>query len=133
MKTVLRIGTIPGWRGSTRRASVYVKIETDGIGGGQYVSFTGVVGPLSSGNCLGGCGQIDMEFAHRNPADNDERYGDPTPATAFNFAPGWSSELWLDLLDAWKRLHLERGQEAIAGAESFAATLPGADKAPAWV
>jgi hypothetical protein len=37
-------------------------------------SISGVIGPLPSGNALGGCGQIDMEFAHRNDNDNDKRY-----------------------------------------------------------
>ena len=96
---VVRIGTIP--QGGVR-ASVYCRIKfADG-----RLSITGVIGPRSSGNALGGCGQIDMEFAHRNPADNDPRYGEPVKTSDFSFAPGWNAPKWYDLLEVWKQYHL---------------------------
>lgn len=96
---VCRVGTIPNGR---TRADVFIKIECkDG-----RLSFSGVIGPRSSGNCLGSCGQIVMGFAHRNAADNDHRYTNPTKPSEFNFAPGWNAKKWLDLIDAWERWHL---------------------------
>jgi len=99
MKKVVRIGTV-----NTGRSwqSVFCKIEiTDG-----KLSISGVIGPRSSGNCAGGCGQIDMEFAHRNPEDNDSRYDRLLKPSDFHFAPGWSASKWYDFLDVWKRWHL---------------------------
>jgi hypothetical protein len=130
MRKVVRIGTLPTHGGG--RVSVYCKIETQ-MSHGNYASFSGVIGPSRGGNAYGGCGQIDMGFAHRDPADNDSRYSTPTPPEDFSFAPGWDAETWLDFLDAWNRLHLKRDAAAIAEAEAYAATLPDADRAPAWV
>lgn len=98
---VVRVGTIPTYDGA--RASVFceVKYTEDG-----RLSITGVIGPRSSGNAAGGCGQIDMEFAHRDPHDDDPRYDRPVPASAFTFAPGWDADTWLAFLDVWKRWHL---------------------------
>lgn len=67
---------------------------------------SGVMGPTDSGNCIGSCGQIDMGFAHRNPADDDKRYSSPIKPENIRFAPGWSRKQWFDLLDVWKRWHL---------------------------
>lgn len=104
MKRIVNIGTIP--TGGTR-SNVFCKIET------RYnddktltLSISGVIGPLPSGNARGGCGQIDMEFAHRNEADNDKRYSTPIPASDIKFAKGWNASLWYDFLDAWKRYHM---------------------------
>jgi hypothetical protein len=77
------------------------------------MSITGVIGPRSSGGSAGGAGQISMEFAHRDPADNDKRFGiSLIKASEFNFAEGWNAEKWLDLLDIWKRWHLNDMQAA---------------------
>ncbi len=54
---------------------LFAKIEIDN----GKLSISGVIGPMKSGNARGGCGQIDMEFAHRNPAHDDQRYNPPTP------------------------------------------------------
>lgn len=126
---VVRVGTIPAGR---RRASLYVKISTTGSSTGPYVSFTGVEGPLPSGNALGGCGQIDMGYAHRDPADNDARYIDPILPGDIHYAAGWDRNAWLDLLDAWKRLHMKSDAESIAEAEAYMMLLPETDKQPAW-
>jgi hypothetical protein len=97
---VIRPGTLPTFGGS--HVSVYINIKyNDGC-----LSITGVIGPRPSGNCYGGCGQIDMEFAHRNPADNDKRNNHPTPTSEFTWAPGWTADMWLELLDIWNRWHL---------------------------
>jgi hypothetical protein len=99
MNKVMRIGTVPC--GGIRTSLYCVVKEEHG-----RLSFTGVIGPLASGNAHGGAGQIDMEFAHRNPADNDPRYSYLIKPNEIKFAKGWTSKLWLDFLDAWKRWHL---------------------------
>lgn len=59
------------------------------------LSISGVEGPLSSGDCRGGCGQIVMHLT--DPLSS----GDWT-----TFAPGWSRELAGLFLIAWDRWHL---------------------------
>ncbi len=132
MTKVVRIGTV---RVGQSYASVYIKITTHPIyGSAPYASFSGVIGPLPSGNARGGCGQIDMEFKHRKAADDDARYGDALIRPGdIRYAAGWDMHTWLDLLDIWKRLHLQRTPEAIGETEAYASTLPDADRAPAWV
>ena len=107
MKKIMRIGTIKTCGG--RGASVYIKAEIteseDPKENGK-LSISGVIYPLSSGNCLGGYGQIDMEFDHRNKEDNDSRYEHPIKTSEINFARGWNAPKWLDLLDIWKHYHL---------------------------
>lgn len=85
-----------------RRSDLFCKVEFKD----DRLSFTGVIGPKRSGNADGGCGQIDMEFAHRNPVDNDHRYMSPIQPGEMDFTPSWDAELWLDFLDAWNRWHL---------------------------
>lgn len=82
MKKVVRIGTV---NIGNRRASVYAEIVfEDG-----RLSITGVEGPLPSGNCLGGCGQIDMH----------------SPKIV-KWAKGWSQELYDRFLEVWDKWHL---------------------------
>lgn len=96
---VLLIGTVPS---PIEYVSVFCKVQyLDGD-----LSISGIVGPTRGGNAIGGCGQIDMEFAHRNPADNDKRYSSPIPPAAIRFADGWNVGLWLTFLDIWKQYHL---------------------------
>lgn len=99
MKKILRIGTVPQ---GTRRADLFCAAE---IQDGK-LSITGVIGPKSNGDAVGGCGQIDMEFAHRKPADDDRRYSSPIQPKEITFAQGWTSDLWFDFLDIWKKWHL---------------------------
>lgn len=98
MKTlskVMRIGKGPD-------GNIFIKATVkDG-----KLSISGVIGPTANGNCRGGCGQIDMEFMHRNPAHNDKRYSDPIPPEEIRFAPGWDAEKWFDLLEIWHDWHL---------------------------
>lgn len=100
MKKTVRVGTIKTRGG--RRASVYCRVEYEE----GRLSISGVVGPLPSGNCLGGCRQIDMDFDHARPEDNDPRTTNPIKTSQINFAPGWSPSKWLDFLEIWKRWHL---------------------------
>lgn len=89
-------------RGNGRKYPMFAKIELkDG-----KLSISGVIGPTRYGNAMGGCGQIDMEFDHKNPAHNDKRYGQPTKASELRFAPGWNTERWYKFLEAWKLWHL---------------------------
>lgn len=82
--------------------SVFVEVHyRDG-----RLSLTGVEGPNRHGNAVGSCGQIDMHYAHRDPRDNDPRERALVRPADFNFAPGWDAGRWLDLLDVWKRWHL---------------------------
>jgi len=98
-KTV-RIGRIECYEG--RRASVFCKIEyKDG-----KLSISGVVGPTREGNAIGGCGQIDMEFEHRNPDHNDKRITNLIRTSDFEFAENWDVEKWFDFLETWKLYHL---------------------------
>ena len=81
-------------------AQVFCKIEYTNA----RLSITGVIGPNRWGNARGGCGQIDMEFAHRNPKDNDPRYTDLyRPGTSdMQLNNGWNRRTWYNFLDAWK-------------------------------
>ena len=124
-KTV-RIGTIAPW-GTSYRASVYFHIERR-----NYWSFTGVIGPRRSGNAAGGCGQIDMEFAHRKPADNDARSSSLIKPEEIQFAPGWDAEKLFTLLEYWKRYHLTN-KTLPKQVFDFLTSLPVTDRQPAWV
>ena len=101
MEKTMRIGTVKTWSGG-RYASVYIRATYQD---GKF-SMSGVVGPLHSGNALGGCGQIDMEFEHRNSDHNDSRYNDLITPQQINFAPGWTAKKWFDLLEIWAVWHL---------------------------
>ena len=96
MKKTVRIGYLKEY------GNVYCRIEFEK----GKLSISGVMGPMRNGDCRGGCGQIDMEFAHRNPADNDSRHSNPIKPEDITFAPGWDAELWYDFLDTWKHWHL---------------------------
>lgn len=85
-----------------RKWPVFCKIEyKDG-----KLSIMGVHGPLASGNAMGGCGQIDMEFDHLYKEDNDPRYSNPVKASSLRFAKGWRRSDWYKFLDYWKKWHL---------------------------
>jgi len=124
MDKTLRIGTI---KTGGRYDSVYLKIKDRD----NYISFTGVIAPLPSGNALGGCGQIDMEFEHRRDQDNDKRYFDTLiKADDIKFAKGWNKSLWYDFLDIWKIYHMKK--ELPKTIKLFIKKLPETDKIPAW-
>ena len=80
---VVRIGTARTYGG--RAYSVYCKIKySDG-----RLSITGVEGPTNGGNCLGGCGQINL-----------------LEAGIVNFAPGWDQGKLETLAQTWDAWHL---------------------------
>lgn len=95
----IRVGRVPCY---PVKADLFCKIKIED----GRLSICGVIGSMGNGNALGGCGQIDMEFAHRNPADNDKRYSNPITPEQIEFAPCWSVDLWLDFLDVWSKWHL---------------------------
>lgn len=67
--------------------NVYCSIEyKDG-----RLSISGVEGPLSNGNCLGSCGQIEMSL---KPEDFKE------------FARGWDKTKVAKFLEIWREWHL---------------------------
>jgi len=48
-----------------------------------------------------------MEFEHKDPKQNDERYSENLiKAEDITFAPGWDKDKWFELLDIWNRWHL---------------------------
>lgn len=124
MKKIMRIGTMDIGRG--RMASIFVCAEYDA----GRLAMTGVIGPLPSGNALGGAGQIDMEFAHRKKTDNDSRYDNPISPDAIRFAAGWNKEKWLDLLDIWKRWHLNDMKAGSPAQEEYLRAHPVVAKYP---
>ena len=99
-KKVINPGKLPGFCSVPVNVFCSIKYEK------ERLSISGVIGPRSNGDAWGGCGQIGMEFLHRNPAHNDRRYSNPIPPNAFQFSDGWDSEKWLIFLDVWKNWHL---------------------------
>jgi len=98
MKKVCRIGLVPcGYR----RASCYVKIKYEE----GKLSISGVIGPLSSGNALGSCGQIDMDFDH-GPASDKHGALSLIRAGEIKFAKGWDRDKWYRFLRIWEYWHL---------------------------
>jgi hypothetical protein len=119
IKKICRIGRLA--QGDGTSASVYINAEIkEGV-----LTISGVIGPLRSGNCRGSCGQIDTNFKHRNEEDNDPRTTEPIPPEAFKFAKGWDKTKWLDLLDIWKRWHLN---DLKAECEHQRILIPGIEK-----
>jgi hypothetical protein len=67
--------------------NTFCKIVFDG----SRLSISGVEGPLQSGNCRGGCGQIDMHADQWRFAE---------------YAPGWSAETVARFVAVWGEWHL---------------------------
>jgi hypothetical protein len=72
-----------------RSYRVFIEIEYNN----GNLSLHGVEGPLSSGNCLGGCGQINGTLQKDNPNE-------------WKFTPGWNNSKVQELLNIWDRWHL---------------------------
>jgi len=70
------------------------------------LSISGVVGPKANGDAVMGCGQIDMEFAHKDPKHNDPRTAYLIQPSEIKFAHGWDEEKWLRFLEIWHLWHL---------------------------
>lgn len=86
MNKIVRLGTMKTYNG--RSYSIFCKIEySEG-----RLSISGVEGPTQGGNCLGGCGQIDMHL-------KDEQ-------SKIKLAPGWTRAKLKQFFEVWKRWHL---------------------------
>jgi hypothetical protein len=97
---ILRVGTITIGK---KAASIFCKIKLEE----DRLSISGVIGPKSNGDAEGGCGQIDMEFKHGDPADDDHRYTDNLiMPEQIEFARGWDRKTWYAFLKIWKQYHL---------------------------
>lgn len=70
--------------GSTRTARAYACIKYEN----GKLSISGVIGPLSNGNCRGSCGQCSEEIAAGTPAE------------------GWTAEMLEKFIAIWDRWHL---------------------------
>ena len=128
LKKVMRIGTT-NHDSAGRWVSIYFCLELR-AGRNGYYSFTGVINPRHSGNadC---CGQIDMEFLHRNPKHDDERYaGFLIKPEQIRFRPGWDARKLLRYLDIWRRYHMKAHLPPTV--QAFLEALPETDKEPAW-
>lgn len=75
---IVRLGTT---QEGARRPNVYCKIKFEK----NNLSITGVVGPMSNGNCIGSCGQIEMSM---EASDITPRLG-ITPGTLQKFFEVW--------------------------------------------
>jgi len=126
MKKILCIGVVlMGKRGAT----TFFEINDER----GYLSFSGVIGPLASGNARGGCGQIDMEFKHRHEADDDKRWSHLITPEEIKFNSDWNTELWYQFLDLWKSFHMvdiDKVPEVIIEAIK---AFPDSKLKPAWV
>lgn len=72
-----------------RSMPVFIKIEFKN----DRLSITGVEGPLPSGNCRGGAGQIRID-------------GDETHFSITRYSHGWNETTVKALMDIWKKWHL---------------------------
>ena len=84
MKKIIRLGFLKG------TGNVFCKIDFEN----GRLSISGVEGPLKSGNCKGGCGQIDMHMREGDYLDKMES------------ATGWDRAKIDRFLEIWKRWHL---------------------------
>lgn len=100
MKKIIHPCDVPMWNG--KKYPMFCEIEFTN----RVLSISGVIGPLKSGNAIGGCGQINMEFDHVNKAHNDSRYEHLIKASELRFAPGWDKTKWYKFLEAWHDWHL---------------------------
>jgi len=71
--------------GSTANGQMFLKIKFEN----KRLSITGVIGPLSNGDCRGNCGQIIDKLSDLH-----------------QYTPGYSPELCGKLREAWERWHL---------------------------
>lgn len=115
--------------GNNRFYPVFISIETER----GYLSITGVQSPLPSGNSRGGCGQIVMEYDHRDKLQNDARYHNLITVNELRFSKGWDAEKWYDLLNVWELWHLKQYVDVPQDVVEFLLSLPDTDRHPAWV
>jgi hypothetical protein len=85
-----------------RYYNVFIKIKfTNG-----KLSISGVEGPMSNGDCLGSCGQIDMTLSNDNRLD-------------WKFNNEWNDEMMTKLLEIWERWHLNDMKAGTPKQEAF--------------
>ena len=78
------------WGGRGFNVFVEIKFQDDEL------TLHGVEGPLSSGNCLGSCGQIKDAFMEANGWIKE----------GYTYKEGWNKELLMGLRVAWDGYHL---------------------------
>ena len=91
MNKVVKLGAVKGFDrlGRNHPSTVYCRIQhKDG-----RLSISGVEGPLSNGNAIGGCGQIVMSLLGR-------------PEEFVDYAEGWDAESVDRFLHVWDEWHL---------------------------
>lgn len=129
MKRILNPGK---FRIGKYRRNIFIKVSAPAETG-DYLSVSGVIGPRRSGNSYGGCGQIDMEFKHRNSIDNDYRHTNLIKPSDITFSGGWDTVKWYNLLDAWKKWHLKDMSTIPQNEIDFLFSLPETEVTPAWI
>lgn len=90
-----------------KRVNVYCSIEFEN----DRLSISGVIGPMSNGDCVGSCGQIDMSF---RPPENDynseffefqmKYYNEFMDSIIYK--EGWNKADFEKFLTIWKLYHL---------------------------
>ncbi len=96
---IVRLGTIASYGG--RRMNIFCTVEFKA----GKLSISGVEGPLASGNCVGGCGQIDMHLR--------DQIKEITPA------PGWDCVRLTRFFQVWKKWHLNDTKAGSPAQEAF--------------
>ena len=95
----------------SRRGNVFIKINY--ING--KLSISGVEAPLSSGNCLGGCGQIYQSL---------DKYDEP------KLKEDWTPEMYSKLINIWENWHLNDLQAGCEHQRALGWDIDGYDKHP---
>lgn len=107
---------------------VFIVVETER----DYLSITGVQAPLKSGNSKGSCGQIDMEYDHKDKTQNSKRWEYLTKVDELRFAKNWDAEMWYTLLDIWSKWHLKKMVDVPQDVLDWLVALPNTDRTPNW-
>lgn len=95
MKKIIHPCDVPMYNG--KKYPMFCEINfTDG-----RLSIHGVIGPTKSGNAVGSCGQIDMEFYH--PTVRKDGYYKPG---MLRFAKEWDTPTFYKFIRYWHDWHL---------------------------
>lgn len=95
------------------RGEVYVTVQFDG----ERLSITGVEGPRSNGDALGGCGQINMSLREEDRSE-------------WTYNAGWDAAMMDQLLKVWDRWHLNDTTAGTPEQEAFIRDVQA--KHPEW-
>jgi len=120
-KKIIRLGTTKthGGRIYSIFCAIDWKMDTINSPKNRHLSISGVEGPLPSGNAMGSCGQIDMDW------------GKATMYFRIKPAPGWTHAMMGKFFSIWKQYHLKR--EVPEDVLAWVKALPDTDRKPAWV